>query len=192
MKQIPISKWGQTRNLGTIYYQSIQDNCKSHSDLSPESVLRELFEAAAAELRDEVNVPVEHQHGPELLGVVRDLSHGGRCGLEFLIRLKVRAVNSQSWGMVDGSYILNSTRFCLFMGHSCDLRCQIFLLIYLAEEIIFAWMSTKGDEKKHHFHFSRSTKMRSWRGIRQGSKRRHLSRKSWQVPIHFGLQAAES
>jgi len=66
-----------------------QDNCKSHSDLSPESVLRELFEAAAAELRDEVNVPVEHQHGPELLGVVRDLSHGGRCGLEFLIRLKI-------------------------------------------------------------------------------------------------------
>ena len=58
--------------------------------MRPEAVLRELFDAAAAELRDEVNVPVEHQHGAELLGVVRDLSHGGRCGLEFLVRLKVR------------------------------------------------------------------------------------------------------
>ena len=51
--------------------------------------MRELFEAAASELRDEVNVPLEHQEEPELLGMVRDLAHGGRCGLEFLIRLKV-------------------------------------------------------------------------------------------------------
>ena len=51
--------------------------------------MRELFEAAASELRDEVNVPLEHQEEPELLGLVRDLAHGGRCGLEFLIRLKV-------------------------------------------------------------------------------------------------------
>ena len=72
-----------------------QDDSRSHSDLRPESVLRELFDAAAVELRDEVNVPFEHQHEPELLGVVRDLAHGGRCGLEFLIKLKVCRFNQQ-------------------------------------------------------------------------------------------------
>ena len=54
-----------------------------------------MFDAAAGELRDEVNVPLEHQHEPELLGVVRDLAHGGRCGLEFLIKLKVGSGNKR-------------------------------------------------------------------------------------------------
>ena len=70
-------------------YIPFQDDRRSHSDLRPEGVLRELFNAATVELRDEVNVPLEHQRQPELLGVVRDLDHGGRCGLEFLIKLKV-------------------------------------------------------------------------------------------------------
>ena len=77
------------KNLRKLLFLPFQDENRSHSDLRPQSILRELFNAAAVELRDELNVPWEHQREPELLGVVRDLAHGGRCGLEFLIKLKV-------------------------------------------------------------------------------------------------------
>ena len=44
-------------------------------------ILSEIFKSPQEELRDEVNIALDLQSSPKLLGVVRDLEHGGRCGM---------------------------------------------------------------------------------------------------------------
>jgi hypothetical protein len=56
--------------------------------LTPQLVRRELFECIQKEVRDEINIPLESQGRPELLGVVVNTEKGGRLGLEFLIRVQ--------------------------------------------------------------------------------------------------------
>ena len=56
-----------------------------HSTRVTRSARRELFESIAKEVRDEVNLGLEQQTRPELLGIVYNLQHAGRLALEFLI-----------------------------------------------------------------------------------------------------------
>lgn len=56
-------------------------------NLTKELVRRELFECIQKEVRDEINVPLEMQSKPELLGVVINTEKGGRLGLEFIIQV---------------------------------------------------------------------------------------------------------
>eukprot|EP00088_Acartia_fossae_P005370 TRINITY_DN12368_c0_g1_i3.p1 TRINITY_DN12368_c0_g1~~TRINITY_DN12368_c0_g1_i3.p1 ORF type:complete len:294 (+),score=47.84 TRINITY_DN12368_c0_g1_i3:68-949(+) len=53
--------------------------------LSSDQVLKELFLSEQKEIRDEINIPLEIQGEPELLGAVFNLDMGGRIGLEFRI-----------------------------------------------------------------------------------------------------------
>jgi len=62
-------------------------------NITEELVRRELFECIQKEVRDEINVPLDMQSKPELLGVVINTEKGGRLGLEFLI--KVEATSAQ-------------------------------------------------------------------------------------------------
>jgi len=54
-------------------------------EFTNQAVLTEIFKSPQEELRDEVNIRLEQQSSPRLLGVVRDLEHGGRVALDFLI-----------------------------------------------------------------------------------------------------------
>ena len=54
--------------------------------LSGAEVRRELFDCIQRELRDEVNIGLEHQSAPELLGVVYNHERGGRlCEINIII-----------------------------------------------------------------------------------------------------------
>ena len=64
------------------------DSLPCYESLDPDLVLKEIFESPQNELRDEINVPMDQQDAPILMGLIRDLDHGGRCGLDFLIRIK--------------------------------------------------------------------------------------------------------
>lgn len=58
------------------------------SNITKELVRRELFECIQKEVRDEINLPLEIQSKPELLGIVINTEKGGRLGLEFLIEVE--------------------------------------------------------------------------------------------------------
>jgi len=57
-------------------------------NITDELVGKELFECIQKEVRDEINVPLDMQSKPELLGVVINTDKGGRLGLEFLIKVE--------------------------------------------------------------------------------------------------------
>jgi len=57
-------------------------------NITDELVGKELFECIQKEVRDEINVPLDMQSKPELLGAVINTEKGGRLGLEFLIRVE--------------------------------------------------------------------------------------------------------
>lgn len=57
--------------------------------LTSSEVKGEIFESVRKELRDEINVQFEDQEPPLLLGEIRTMTRAGRCGLDFLIRLKI-------------------------------------------------------------------------------------------------------
>ena len=62
---------------------------------------RELFESIAKEVRDEVNLGLEQQTRPELLGIVYNLQHAGRLALEFLITTTLHSDQvSGRWSVV--------------------------------------------------------------------------------------------
>jgi len=54
-----------------------------------EQVREELFLCIQRELRDEVNIGLELQKAPELIGVILNLEKGGRCTLDYLIELEI-------------------------------------------------------------------------------------------------------
>ena len=58
-------------------------------NLNSVDILAEIFKSPQEELRDEVNIDLDLQSAPKLLGVVRDLEHGGRCALDFVIDVKL-------------------------------------------------------------------------------------------------------
>ena len=61
--------------------------------LSGAEVRRELFHCIQRELRDEVNIGLEHQTAPELLGVVYNLERGGRLCENNIIFSKSSLIN---------------------------------------------------------------------------------------------------
>ena len=61
--------------------------------LSGAEVRRELFHCIQRELRDEVNIGLEHQTAPELLGVVYNLERGGRLCENNIIISKSSLIN---------------------------------------------------------------------------------------------------
>ena len=65
--------------------------------LSGAEVRRELFHCIQRELRDEVNIGLEHQTAPELLGVVYNHERGGRLSENNIIISKSSLIN-YSWG----------------------------------------------------------------------------------------------
>ena len=58
-------------------------------ELSGAGVALELFSSIGRELRDELNIPLELQEEPELLGAVYNLQHGGRVTLDFLVKVRL-------------------------------------------------------------------------------------------------------
>ena len=63
------------------------------NDLSNNVVRRELFDCIQRELRDEVNIGLEHQTAPELLGVVYNHERGGRLSENNIIISKSSLIN---------------------------------------------------------------------------------------------------
>ena len=61
----------------------LPEDKRSNENISNELVRRELFECIQKEVRDEVNISLDHQNKPELLGVIYNLEKGGRLALEF-------------------------------------------------------------------------------------------------------------
>ena len=55
------------------------------SELSGIQVRAEIFSSEQKEIRDEINIPLDKQSKPELIGIVFNLDMGGRIGLEFKI-----------------------------------------------------------------------------------------------------------
>jgi hypothetical protein len=49
-------------------------------------IVQEIFDSILFEIRDEVNIPLELLSPPQLLGVIRNLSSGGRPSLGFYVR----------------------------------------------------------------------------------------------------------
>ena len=56
-----------------------------YKNLATQDVLDEIFQSPQNELRDEINIPLEYQSEPKLLGLIRDMDLGGRCAFDFLI-----------------------------------------------------------------------------------------------------------
>eukprot|EP00090_Calanus_glacialis_P005240 TRINITY_DN14058_c0_g1_i1.p1 TRINITY_DN14058_c0_g1~~TRINITY_DN14058_c0_g1_i1.p1 ORF type:complete len:295 (-),score=75.55 TRINITY_DN14058_c0_g1_i1:37-921(-) len=67
----------------------LAEDKKEYKYISDELVRKELFECIQKEVRDEINVSLEHQLNPELLGVIYNLEKGGRLALEFFICLDI-------------------------------------------------------------------------------------------------------
>lgn len=66
-----------------------QVDYENYKDLEPNAVLEEIFASPQNELRDEINVPLECQDEPKLLGLIRDMELGGRCAFDFLIGVQL-------------------------------------------------------------------------------------------------------
>ena len=60
-----------------------------YKNLDTQDVLNEIFQSPQNELRDEINIPLECQSEPKLLGLIRDMDLGGRCAFDFLITLNI-------------------------------------------------------------------------------------------------------
>ncbi len=60
-----------------------------YSDLKEADVLKEIFQSPQNELRDEINIGLDYQSEPLLLGLIRDMDLGGRCAFDFLIKLSL-------------------------------------------------------------------------------------------------------
>jgi len=66
------------------------DDCKKNGDtIENDVVRRELFDCIQRELRDEINISMDLQEAPELLGVIYNHGMGGRLSLDFLIKCNV-------------------------------------------------------------------------------------------------------
>jgi len=70
-------------------FKSINDYEKDYKNLSSEVVVKELFESIRKEIRDELNIPVQAQSNPELLGIIYNLEHGGRLTMDYFITLSL-------------------------------------------------------------------------------------------------------
>uniref|UniRef100_UPI00358F2690 uridine diphosphate glucose pyrophosphatase NUDT22 isoform X2 n=1 Tax=Myxine glutinosa TaxID=7769 RepID=UPI00358F2690 len=55
-------------------------------DLQPELVVQEIFHSVLAEIRDEVNLPIQCLSTPWLMGIVRNWTSMGRPSAEFFVR----------------------------------------------------------------------------------------------------------
>ena len=82
------------------------------NNISNNDVRRELFDCIQRELRDEVNIKMEYQKTPELLGIVYNHACGGRLSLDFLIKCDVDSVKVLELYKQGGSETDEST--CLF------------------------------------------------------------------------------
>ena len=60
-----------------------------YNELTNDKVLEEVFQSPQNELRDEINIPLECQSEPKLLGLIRDMDLGGRCAFDFLIPINL-------------------------------------------------------------------------------------------------------
>ncbi|TRY80482.1 hypothetical protein TCAL_02979 [Tigriopus californicus] len=67
-----------------------------YSKLDSALVLSEIFQSPCHELRDEINIPIEDQSPPELLGRILSTQAGGRVSLDFLIHLQLDRYEVQS------------------------------------------------------------------------------------------------
>ena len=86
----------------------LPEDKRSNENISNDLVRKELFECIQKEVRDEVNISLEHQNKPELLGVIYNLEKGGRLALEFFICLdlaseKVRELYNKGGAEADES-----------------------------------------------------------------------------------------
>ena len=62
---------------------------RDYKNLDTQDVLDEIFQSPQNELRDEINIPLECQSEPKLLGLIRDMDLGGRCAFDFLITINL-------------------------------------------------------------------------------------------------------
>ena len=60
-----------------------------YKNLDTHDVLDEIFQSPQNELRDEINIPLDCQSEPKLLGLIRDMDLGGRCAFDFLITINL-------------------------------------------------------------------------------------------------------
>ena len=60
-----------------------------YKKIGTQDVLDEIFQSPQNELRDEINIPLEYQSEPKLLGLIRDMDLGGRCAFDFLITINL-------------------------------------------------------------------------------------------------------
>ena len=61
----------------------------NYKNLKTQDVLDEIFQSPQNELRDEINIPLEFQSEPKMLGLIRDMKLGGRCAFDFLIQVNL-------------------------------------------------------------------------------------------------------
>jgi len=65
----------------------LPEGTKDYRNITDTLVRKELFECIQKEVRDEVNISLENQEAPELLGIIYNHEKGGRLALEFYICL---------------------------------------------------------------------------------------------------------
>uniref|UniRef100_H2ZFK0 Nudix hydrolase domain-containing protein n=1 Tax=Ciona savignyi TaxID=51511 RepID=H2ZFK0_CIOSA len=63
----------------------------SLDDLSPNEVLKEVFESQLKEVRDEVNIPLSQLEEPRLMGIIRNRLSGGRPVAYFHIKCTLKS-----------------------------------------------------------------------------------------------------
>ena len=54
--------------------------------LCPNDVVKEIYGSVLREIQDEINIPQTALSEPELMGIARNETSGGRPSLEFLVR----------------------------------------------------------------------------------------------------------
>jgi len=72
--------------------KSLPKTQKDYKNITGIMARKELFECIQKEVRDEINIPLELQEAPELVGIVYNLKTGGRLGLEYFINVKCDSV----------------------------------------------------------------------------------------------------
>jgi len=66
---------------------TLETGIDEETKLTNIQVRKEIFASEQKEIRDEINIPIQHQSEPELIGIVYNLDMGGRVGLEFKIEV---------------------------------------------------------------------------------------------------------
>ena len=61
----------------------------NYQKLESQDVLDEIFQSPQNELRDEINIRIEYQSDPKMLGLIRDMKLAGRCAFDFLIEVNL-------------------------------------------------------------------------------------------------------